>query len=441
MEHIEKIIRISNTYYNQGLERAKVRDLSGAAESLRRSLKFYKLNTPARNLLGLVYFEMGETVDAISQWVISKSLMPEHNIAESYLEAVQSNANKLEALNQTIKKYNQVLLYCKQGNKDLAVIQLKKVLMLNPKFVKGHQLLALLYMEAGRPDLAKRALRNASKIDTNNTITLHYFQEVNKQLRGESSGKKQQKVEKEKPVAYQRGNDTIIRPEYFKDTSALGTILNIIVGVVIGVLITWFLIVPNIKQTAISDANKSVREANEIISTKNQNIKKLEEQLGELQLQVDEAKKNESDSQNVIAVYDQLLMAYDAFMREEVEAAAIALENVDAAMLTGAAGQIYQNMSQQITEQYIGILYQQGKFAYDRQMYQEAVEKLQKVIDTDENYEEGYALYYLANAYRKLEQKEQALTYYQKVIELMPGTERARTAQAYIDEQQANTEQ
>ena len=51
---------LSNLYYNQGLEKAQVRDLSGAITCLRRSLKMNKLNIQARNLLGLVYFETGE---------------------------------------------------------------------------------------------------------------------------------------------------------------------------------------------------------------------------------------------------------------------------------------------------------------------------------------------------------------------------------------------
>ena len=68
----KKIVRSSEAYYNQGLARAQTRDLSGAAECLRQSVKLYKHNTKARNLLGLVYFEMGEAVAALSQWVISK---------------------------------------------------------------------------------------------------------------------------------------------------------------------------------------------------------------------------------------------------------------------------------------------------------------------------------------------------------------------------------
>ena len=52
-----KSFQLSVLYYNQGLEKAEIRDLSGAIDLLKRSLKFNKLNIPARNLLGLVYFE------------------------------------------------------------------------------------------------------------------------------------------------------------------------------------------------------------------------------------------------------------------------------------------------------------------------------------------------------------------------------------------------
>ena len=62
----KKIVKLSNTYYNAGITKAKNRDLAGAADMLRRSVKLNKRNVDARNLLGLVYFEMGETVQAFS---------------------------------------------------------------------------------------------------------------------------------------------------------------------------------------------------------------------------------------------------------------------------------------------------------------------------------------------------------------------------------------
>ena len=66
-----RMLKLSNAYYNEGLEKAKIRDLSGAVLALRESLKINKKNTNARNLLGLVYFEMGMVVDALTQWIIT----------------------------------------------------------------------------------------------------------------------------------------------------------------------------------------------------------------------------------------------------------------------------------------------------------------------------------------------------------------------------------
>ena len=123
---------MSNRYYNDGLEKANVRDLSGAIISLKQSLKLNKNNMNARNLLGLVYYETGEAVAALGEWVISKNLKNNKNIADDYIRMVQSNPTKLDAMNQTIKKYNQALAYCYQDSLDLAVIQLKKVLSINP---------------------------------------------------------------------------------------------------------------------------------------------------------------------------------------------------------------------------------------------------------------------------------------------------------------------
>lgn len=118
--------------------RHRSRDLSGAIDLLKRSLKFNKLNVQARNLLGLVYFETGEAVAALSEWIISKNIMPENNIASEYIERLQQNANKLDVINQTIKKYNDSLQCCRKGSEDVAVIQLKKILNQNPKLIKGY---------------------------------------------------------------------------------------------------------------------------------------------------------------------------------------------------------------------------------------------------------------------------------------------------------------
>ena len=149
MDEMQKIQYAANSYYNRGLEMAKERNLSGAARFLKRALQFNKYHTDARNLLGLIFYEMGETSDALIQWVISINLQPDGNRADYYLDEVQRKPGQLEIASQMVKKFNQALFYAQNDSDDLAVLQLKRIVDEKPNFVKAHLLLALLYMEHG----------------------------------------------------------------------------------------------------------------------------------------------------------------------------------------------------------------------------------------------------------------------------------------------------
>ena len=427
----KKIMMASNEYYNDALEKAGVRDLSGSIESLKISLRFNKLNIDARNLLGLVYYEMGEVVAALTEWVISKNYRPKDNLASRYLDEIQKNQARLDSINQTIKKYNQALLYCRQNSRDLAIIQLKKVLSLNPKLVSGHQLLALLYIQEGRYDLAKKSLRNAGKIDANNTVTLRYLKEANAGLREQNPNKK---PKNEELISYQSGNETIIQPKYLKDNSAIGTIINMVIGIAIGIAITCFLVVPGVRRTVMNEAKAEVLEANNTISSKNQTITSLESQVEELTKQMEQTENEAGESANKVSSYEQLLAAYEAYTAKDIEAAGSALGNVNADYLGENAKAVYDTINAEVNAEYLTALYKEGTDAYAAQKYADAITALQKAVELDETYENGNALYYLAQSYRKNNDTENAKIYYRKVIELYPNTERAANAQNYIDQ-------
>ena len=70
----QRIVKISNEYYNDGLQKANVRNLSGAIISLKQSLKFYKYNIDARNLLGLVYYEIGEVQTTSRKIILQQNI-------------------------------------------------------------------------------------------------------------------------------------------------------------------------------------------------------------------------------------------------------------------------------------------------------------------------------------------------------------------------------
>ncbi|MDE7312257.1 MAG: tetratricopeptide repeat protein [Eubacterium sp.] len=435
----KKLIAISNYLYNVGLERAKVRDLSGAADSLKASLQYYKGNIQARNLLGLIYYEMGETVSALSEWVISKNQKGKDNIADSYLHEVQSNTSLLNTVNQTIKKYNQALLYCQQDSEDLAVIQLKKIISTNPKLVKAHQLLALLYIRDRKYDLARKSLRAAEKIDCGNTTTMRYLAEIEGRSGADTESRKPKK--KENRVEYRNGTDTIIQPTNLRDNSGWMMILNILVGLVIGVTATYFLIVPSIRQTVQKDANTAVSDANDTIATKNQKIQELESQVAKLTKNVESAKADKETTKTQISSYQRLLAAYQSFQQGGLDEAKEALGQVDVKRLDTEAKQVYDSIQTELNSKYLETAYTEGYNAYMSRSYQQAAELLQKVVDVDDTYHSGDAIYYLAQAYRIIEEYEKAAPLYQKVIDEYPGSYKANNAKyKYLPEVQTKLE-
>ena len=278
LEYTKKFIYLSNQWYNDGLKKANIRDLSGAIISLKKSLQFNRDNIAARNLLGLVYYGRGEVSEALVEWIISKNIKTHGNIATYYIKKVQESPSELEVINQAIKKYNQCLTYCQQGGEDLAVIQLRKVVSAHPNFLKAHQLLALLYIQSEQYAKARQILRKAHKLDTTNETTLRYMHEL-KQLRSDKVTKL--KEEKEQSVSYKLGNETIIQPisATLKDNATMLTILNIVIGLIVGAAVVWFLVVPTMKQNMAAKTNKEIIVYSEQIAAKKTEIDLLNREL------------------------------------------------------------------------------------------------------------------------------------------------------------------
>lgn len=443
----KRILMTSNRFYNDGLAKANVRDLSGAIGSLRQSLKFNKNNIEARNLLGLVYFETGEVVAALSEWVISKNLRPGKNIADTYIEMVQSNAARLDSINQTIKKYNQALAYCQQDSMDLAVIQLKKVLSLNPRFVRAHQLLALLYINMEEWEKAKRELDKCLLIDRGNTMTLRYKKEVDRMLASDETVKNPGKKKSEEAIRYQSDNEIIIQPINVKEpktTMGTSTVINILLGIVLGVLATYFLIRPGILQSAQSRAQEESRVFGEQLDAKTAQIADLEQQIANL-TEENNSLHGQLDSyvgtDGTLQTFDSLLDAARGYIENpsELEAVAQALETIKENTELSETSEAFQNLYQALLDAIgPGIsagYYTTGYQYYSNGDYAAAIKDLEKAVFYDPK--NGDALFALGNSYRRNGDEDKAKETYNQVIELLPGSERARRSQAYLDEMNA----
>lgn len=428
--------------FNDGLEKAHVRDLSGAVTSLRRCLKLDKNNVDARNLLGLVYFEMGEYVSALNEWVISKNLKPNKNIADDYISMLQDNPSELDTYSQAVKKYNQALSYCYQGTIDLAVIQLKKVVSLNPKYVQAHQLLALLYLCQEQWEDAKKELLKCQKVDVNNTTTLRYLKEAEAVLNidEEATDTKTKKGILDNSVFKKEKDIESYTPISHHESRAWVTILNVIAGIVIGVAVSYLLILPARITEAKEGMDENLKSVNEQLDARTARISELEQELKTANNQNDKL-KSELDiyigEDGTMTAMDNLLQAVELYLDNPESKTEIAdsLDKIDEATLDMASEsftQVYTDLMGKIGSDVGQSYYDTGMRAYQNETYEEAIANLTKAYSYDSS--NGDALFNLGNAYRKSGDVIRAIDTYQKVIESFPDTEMATRSQQFINE-------
>lgn len=422
-----RMLKLSNAYYNEGLEKAKVRDLSGAVLALRESLKINKKNTNARNLLGLVYYEMGMAVEALTQWIISRSFQSSKNIADEYIESIQNNPARLDTVNTSLRKYNQALVYCQQGSYDLAIIQLKKVLSVNGKLLDAHLLLALLYMKVENYARARNEIKKVLAVDCNNTQALRYLKELNRET------DKDQPKEEEKNkdyIAYTRDNETIIQPVGVKDNSGFHAILNVVIGLVIGVAVMGLLIMPALQSKKSGELNKAVAEYSDQVDAKSATLDSLKQENESLKQQAEEATKAASDAADKVSSYEELLKAYASYSAGDSAAALQELEAINQDTLSDDAKTLYSSIFSEVGVTAVNDLYKTGYAAYEKGDYDTAIADLGKCYELDNT--QGDALYFMARSYHKSGDTENAKIYYQKVIEEFPNTRKSTDAEGLM---------
>ncbi|MBQ9767590.1 MAG: tetratricopeptide repeat protein [Lachnospiraceae bacterium] len=448
-----RLARRSNRYYNEGLQKAQVRDLSGAIVMLKKSLECNKRNIEARNLLGLVYFELGEGVAALSEWIISKHFMPENNIADYFIDKVQSNPAKLDAMNQTVKKYNQALAYAKQGSDDLAMLQLRKVISVRPGYVKALQLLSLLYMKNGEHEKAKRCLMRAQKTDVANTTTLSYLAEVERVLNPENGP-----VHTEKNPEVLTYNVVPPTVSYQEDKPNYIAFITFFAGIIIGIAVLYWLVVPTVRSDVKAEYASMERDYGAEIASYTASVSVLENEKEDLRKKLETAeaelselqKENEEKDVFNAAAYEEVLLVIADYPEiqekltkaEEEEEVLTVLDELiayagrlkaqeEAAQVRTKTAAVYQEITKDVYEKVRTYGYEQGHELYNAGEYEDAVTYLLEVYHAGGT--DADTLYFLARSYQRSDDEENARVYFQMLVDQYPGSDRAEMAHQVMD--------
>lgn len=327
-----KALNTSYYYYNMAYDKASARDLSGAIDALKTSLRYNKRNVDSRNLLGLIYYEMGEIVNALSEWVMSVNYQGEDNIATRYLKELRSDPTRLDAINQIARKYNMALGYAESQDYDLAILQLKSVLSDNPHFVKGYLFLSLIYIEIANYEKARKALKRALKIDKANPLAIRYLHEmgdtdeniikmrmgdlnddefmeeelptdVNISLDGSTEGHKDGIF---KEFAAKKKDNTIQLGEFGEVGFAKYSGMYMLMGIAIGILLLFFIVLPHQRKKYRAENDRLLKEYSEEMAAKDAEIASLSASITQLENEISDKQKAEDMSNNPLPDYSQI---------------------------------------------------------------------------------------------------------------------------------------
>ncbi len=414
-KHIARAHNTANYYYNLGLEKAQMRDLGGAETQLKKALTYNKEHREARNLLGLVYYELGEKGKAYIQWKISSRLSDtEENNANRYIREMEEHPAVFEEINETAKKFNLALSYAKQGSDDLAMIQIRKVLSLTPNFVRGHLLFALLHVRAGDKEEAKNDLNNALAVDNYNTTARRYLVEI-----GEG---KVPTLEEVPTKITTKDNDNLrnVRPvDHYEDPNkeTWKQFVYMLIGLAIGVIVMFVLVIPSVRAGVSVDYNNLKKEYKETVNKKDAEIAELQGDKESLE------KKNSSLNQSLSvyegsdgkdSMYDSMLKALQAYEQSDYEKCAEELSKIESDRLPSEFSRdIYTTMKENASPRAASQLYESGKALYDTYKYEEA----KKDLEASYKYEQSYdTLYLVAMCYKRLGDTEKAYPYFYDII-------------------------
>ena len=340
MKKNRRLEQISNGYYNLGLSLAKERNLSSALNALSISLGLNKKNTDARNLYGLIQFEMGEETKALISWVISININPINNPAQNYLQKLRNKSAYLEKSQDAISKYNKAISQIKTVNYDMARITLKQAVDIRPHFVKAMLALALLDIREGKSSEAKKLLENVLAIDRFNTRAITYLEEM-KPLTEKNSRKEKlsvigSPVKKEKPV--ENVNNGMPVTEIYKNYSGMFTAINVGIGLIVGACAMVFLYMPTMKVALNNAHNKEIVEISQQLNDVNLSMETLKSENEGLNEQVNKLTEvNNTSTENMnykLLQYVYFLGLIKEYNTKNYTRAAEIFSNLDVGQLT-----------------------------------------------------------------------------------------------------------
>ena len=215
------------------------------------------------------------------------------------------------------------------------------------------------------------------------------------------------------------------------------------IGLVVGVAVMWFLVMPAVNSSRQKELNKQTVEFSDQIATQDAQISALKKELEEYRSTSEESENAKATGESTQESYEIVMNIYKHYSDSDMSNAAMVEEliKVNPDSLGTIGLERYNEMTEKLYPKQCEKIYSEAKDNFDAENYKDAISKLTQILQMDEGYGDGAAKLLLAQSYEKSGDKDQANALYQKLVEDYKDTDIATSAQAALDAQNAKEDE
>ena len=239
--------------------------------------------------------------------------------------------------------------------------------------------------------------------------------ELNRQRNRQVAHIKEEKHGRLSVVTYNLGNETIIQPAAtLRDNAAVMTVVNILIGMVVGAAVVWFLIAPAVNQTKSSTKNRNVIALSEQIASQKTQIQTLKDELEGYRNSSDEVESAKQTAASTQDSYDALVKVYQQYYGGTTSNADMAdtLLGLNRDSLGVEGLKIYDSIYGSVFPRVCVSLYSTAQYEVQSGNYDDAISDLEKIQKMDDSYSDGGVYKLLGDAYAGIGDKDNAKSNY-----------------------------
>ncbi|WP_010252008.1 tetratricopeptide repeat protein [Acetivibrio cellulolyticus] len=353
---------------------------------------------------------------------------------------LKTNPNMPDNLKNSILLYNKALDNFRTKSEDIAIIELKKAISLNPDSCESINLLGVLYAGTGDYTKAREIFEKVISKDRNNLKALEYIKALDPNYNQSGNVKGNQKDKKEsKKVAC--ANEKNTGELSYATTNYISNIKQLlkkdpakyILGFAAGVLVAFLLSFGFKSEEAVVHTSSSIDNTSQAENKEDfeQKYNKLNEEYKVLLGQLDNLKNSTQNYSNLT----KLLEIDKLVLEQNYVAAADMLAALNAAELKGIEKAKYDSLRGQAMEKAAKEIFTQGRELYKKKQFKEALEKFDKVVLYVGEWKNSNATtYYRGVCYLELNNRDKALEAFKEVISKYPSSSFARYSQSRMNE-------